>query len=361
MSNKLSRWFYPKINKSVIKDIKKIIDSSYVNEGPFARKLEDKLAKICQRKFCSLTSSGSTALVTALLAAGVKKNDTVFVPGFSFIATANAIKIIGAKPKWVDIDTNTMCLSHEDLIKKIVSFKNKKKIPKFLVTVEVNGYSPNYAKIIKICKKNNIKLITDSAESLGSKYRNKNLGGFGLISTLSFSPNKIMTTGQGGAVLTNDKKMYNKMLAIKYQGNHIRGDGGADTYYLNGLNFKLSDLNAVIGLSQIRLINKRLNNTEKNFKQFKKILSNNNIIFPEIQKGGKRIWIDCIVLKNRNKFIKFLKKKKIAFREFWLPMNKQKSMMSSQNLKNVNFMSERGLWLTSNFDLTKKDIDETFN
>ena len=112
MSNKLSRWFYPKINKSVIKDIKKIIDSSYVNEGPFARKLEDKLAKICQRKFCSLTSSGSTALVTALLAAGVKKNDTVFVPGFSFIATANAIKIIGAKPVLIDIVIDTMCLSH---------------------------------------------------------------------------------------------------------------------------------------------------------------------------------------------------------------------------------------------------------
>lgn len=361
MSNKLSRWFYPKINKSVIKDIKKIIDSSYVNEGPYARKLENKLAKVCQRKFCSLTSSGSTALVTALLAAGVKKNDTVFVPGFSFIATANAIKIIGAKPKWIDIDTDTMCLCHSDLIKKIYSYKNKKKLPKFLVTVEVNGYSPNYNEIIKICKKNNIKLITDSAESLGSKYMNKNLGSFGLISTLSFSPNKIMTTGQGGAVLTNDKKIYNKMLAIKYQGNHIRGDGGADKYYLNGLNFKLSDLNAVLGLSQIGLIKKRLNNTEKNFKQMKKILGNDNIIFPKIQSGGKRIWIDCIVLKNKQNFIKFLKTKKIAFREFWLPMNKQKSMISNQNLKNVNFISQKGIWLTSNFDLTKKNINETLN
>ena len=97
------------------------------------------------------------------------------------------------------------------------------------------------------------------------------------------------------------------------------------------------------------------------FCRFFEVLVSAYIIFPEIQKGGKRIWIDCIVLKNRNKFIEFLKKKKIAFREFWLPMNKQKSMMSSQNLKNVNFISQRGLWLTSNFDLTKKDIDETFN
>ena len=357
MNKILSKWFYPKINNKFLDDIKKIIDSNFVNEGPFSKKFEKKLALKCKRKYCAVTSSGSTALVTALLAIGVKKNDEVFIPGFSFIATANAIKIIGAKPVWIDIDVNTMCISHEDLLKKI---NRRKKIPKFLVTVEVNGYAPDYKKIISICNKFKIKFITDSAESLGSRYNKKPLGSYGSISVLSFSPNKIITTGQGGAVLTDDKKLYKDILAIKYQGNHIRGDGGADTFYRMGLNFKLSDINCALGLSQINSIDKRLNNTQNNSKAFEKILRNKDIFFPKIHKGGKKLWIDCLISKKRLNFLNFLKKNNIGFREFWLPMNKQKSMFTNIYLKNVERVSTQGFWLVSNFDLSKEMIFEKF-
>ena len=357
MNKILSKWFYPKINYKFLNDIKKIVDSNFVNEGPFSKKFEKKLALKCKRKYCAVTSSGSTALLTALLAIGVKKNDEVFIPGFSFIATANAIKIIGAKPVWVDIDASTMCISHDDLSKKI---NKRKKIPKYLVTVEVNGYAPDYKKIISICNKFKIKFITDSAESLGSRYNKKPLGSYGAISTLSFSPNKIITTGQGGAVLTDDKKLYKDILAIKYQGNHIRGDGGADTFYRMGLNFKLSDINCALGLSQINSIDKRLNNTEKNSKAFEKTLKYKDVFFPKIHQGGKKLWIDCLINKNRFNFINFLKKNNIGFREFWLPMNKQKSMFTNINLKNVELVSKKGFWLVSNFDLSKEMIFKKF-
>ncbi len=357
MSKVLSRWFYPKIDKQYINEVKKIIDSNFVNEGPYSKKFEKKLASICKRKYCAVTSSGSTALLASLLAIGVKKNDEVFIPGFSFIATANAIKIIGAKPVWVDIDIKTMCICHKDLLKKI---KKIKKIPKYLVSVEVNGYSPNYKKINSLCKKYNIKLITDSAESLGSKYFKKPLGGFGVVSALSFSPNKIITTGQGGAVLTNDKKIYRKILAVKYQGNHIRGNGGDDKFYMTGLNFKLSDLNSALGLTQISKINARLSNTNKNSRAFEKIFKNKNIYFPKIQNGGKKLWVDCLIIKNKFDFIRFLEKNKIGYRKFWLPMNKQKSMSYSAKLKNVNMISRKGLWLVSNFDVREKMIFKKF-
>lgn len=225
-----------------------------------------------------------------------------------------------------------------------------------MVTVEVNGYAPDYKKIISICSKFKIKFITDSAESLGSRYNKKPLGSYGVISALSFSPNKIITTGQGGAVLTDDKKLYKDILAIKYQGNHIRGDGGADTFYRMGLNFKLSDINCALGLSQINNIDKRLNNTQKNAKAFEKILSNKDIFFPKIHKGGKKLWVDCLISKKRPNFINFLRKKNIGFREFWLPMNKQKSMFTNINLKNVELVSKKGIWLASNFDLSKEMI-----
>ena len=359
MKKILSTWFYPKIDKKFFHYIEKIIKSNFVNEGPYSKEFQKKLASICNRKYCAVTSSGSTALLTALLAIGVKKNDEVLVPGFSFIATANAIKLIGAKPIWVDIDAENMCISHKDLLKKI---KKKKISPKFLVSVEVNGYAPNYNKVISICKKFNIKLITDSAESLGSKYFEKPLGSFGIASALSFSPNKIITTGQGGAVLTNDKKIFRKILAIKYQGNHERGNGGDDKFYMTGLNFKLSDINCALGLSQISKINNRLANTEQNSKAFQKIFKNNkDIYFPKIQNGGKRLWIDCFLIKKRSQFLKYLNNKNIGYRKFWLPMNKQKSMLSKTNLKNVNKISKIGLWLVSNFDLRKKMIFKKLN
>ena len=355
MKNVIEKWFYPKINYNFFKDVKKIIKSNFVNEGPYSKIFEKKLAKICNRKYCAVTSSGSTALVTALLAIGVKKNDEVLVPGFSFIATANAIKLIGAKPIWVDIEKDHMCISHNDLLKKIEKLK---KIPKYLVSVEVNGYAPNYKKIISICNKYKIKLITDSAESLGSKYYKKPLGSFGIASALSFSPNKIITSGQGGAVLTDNKKIFKKILAVKYQGNHIRGDGGADKFYTTGLNFKLSDINCALGLSQLKDIHARLNNTKKNSAIYERLLKNKSLIFPKIQQGGKKLWVDCILQKNKSNFIDFLRKNKIGYREFWLPMNKQKSMFSNNKLKNVDYISARGIWLASNFDLTKEMISE---
>lgn len=358
-SNSLKSWFYPKIPKISLRYLKKVIQTNFINEGPYAKKFEKLIAKLTNRKYCSVTSSGSTALVTSLLALGVKKNDEVLVPGFSFIATVNAIKLIGAIPIFIDVNVNTFCACEIDLLKKL---KNKKKYPKYLVTVEVNGRSPNYKEILKICKKYKIKLITDSAESIGSNYYNRALGSIGEISTTSFSPNKILSTGQGGAIMTNSLKLYKNILSIKYQGNHIRGDGGSDKYNQLGLNFKLSDLNCVIGISQIIHVEKRLENTERNYDTFKKYLKGKyNIKFLPIQKNGKRLWIDCLVLKNRNKFLEFLKKEKIAFREFWLPMNMQKSMNEHKvKLPNVNFISKRGVWLASNFDIKKRDIIEKF-
>jgi perosamine synthetase len=356
MKNTINKWFYPKINKSAVNNINRIINNSYVNEGPFGKKFENKISKICDRKYCAITSSGSTALVTALLAVGVKKNDKIFLPGFSFIATANAVKIIEAKPIWIDVDINNMCISHVDLLKKI---KSTKKIPKYLISVEVNGYAPDYKKIKSICKKYNIILITDSAESFGSSYYSRKLGGIGLVSILSFSPNKVITTGQGGAVLTNSKKIYKKILAIKFQGNDKRGDGGSDRYYMKGLNFKLSDINSIIGLTQLNEIKKRLSNTKKNYLIYKKLIENKDVFFPNIQPGGKRLWVDCIA-RNRKNFIKFLKSKNVAFRKFWLPMNEQKSMSSKTVLKNTKYLSKNGIWLSSNFDLTVKMINEKF-
>ena len=233
----ISNWFYPVIpNKSKI-IINNILNSGFINEGLVSKNFENKINKITGRKYSSVVTNGTSAITLGLIALGVKKNDLVAVPAFSYIATINAISIIGAKPFFIDVNVENFCICENDLEKKI---KNKK--IKYLVTVEVNGRSPNYNKLFNLSKKYNFKILTDSAESLGSKFKKKSLCNYGIISCTSFSPNKIISTGQGGLIMTNSKKIYRKILSIKYQGHHIRGDGGSDKFFYKGFNFKLSDI-----------------------------------------------------------------------------------------------------------------------
>lgn len=347
----ISKWFYPIIPAKANNVLKNILKLGYINEGIVSKKFSNKLNKITGRRYSTVTSNGTSAITLGLLALGVKKNDIIGVPGFSYIATVNAISIIGARPLFIDISKESFCICEKDLEKKI-----KKTKFKFLVTVEVNGRSPNYKKIVEITKKNKIKILTDSAESLGSKSFGKNLCKFGDISCTSFSPNKIISTGQGGLIMTDSKYLFKKILSIKYQGHHIRGNGGADKFFLKGFNFKLSDINSALGVSQINLIRKRLKNTEKLNKIYSKYLTKFGFEFPNIQKTGLRLWCDCIT-KNKKKAIKFLKKNKIGFREFWITLNKQKPYFEKKKLKNCDFISNHGIWLASNFNIKPNKLE----
>ena len=360
MKNTLGQWFYPITPKKSHQFVKKVMDSGFINEGEVSKLLAKKIAKICNRKYATTVSSGSTGLVAALLALGVKKNDTVIVPGFSFIATANAVSLIGAKIHFIDIDLKTFCICEKELESQLIKFKKKKINISAVVTVEVNGRSPNYKKINSLSKRYNFPVITDSAEALGSKYFKKPLGSFGNLSVISLSPNKVITSAQGGVVLSDSKKLINKVEAIKKQGNHIRGDGGSDTFYMKGLNFKLSDIHSAIALGQINLIKKRLNNLSKVNEAFKKYLPKNLFYFPKIVGGGKRLWVDCLV-SDKKKAYKFLVSNKISYRDFWVPMNLQESYKNLNfRLKNSLQVSKKGIWLASNFDIKVKDIQNLF-
>tara|TARA_Y100000590_G_scaffold83476_2_gene93061 strand:+ start:13808 stop:14899 length:1092 start_codon:yes stop_codon:yes gene_type:complete len=358
MKNTLSKWFYPITTPKSLDKVKSVIKSGFINEGVLSNTLSKKIAKICSRKYATSVSSGSTGLVAALLALGIKKNDIVLIPGFTFIATANAVSLIGANIHFVDIDLKSFCICENKLEIELKKLKKKKKKISALITVEVNGRSPNYEKILKLSKKFNFPIITDSAEALGSKYNNKPLGSYGDISVISLSPNKIVTSAQGGIVLTNKKKLINLIEAIKKQGNHVRGDGGSDKFYTKGLNFKLSDVHSAIALGQLNLLKKRLNNLKKINNTFKKLLPKDLFYFPKMIGGGNRLWVDCLVT-NKVKAIKFLKKKRIAYREFWIPLNIQKAYSSSNyNLANAHFASKHGLWLSSNFEIKPNHIIE---
>ena len=331
--------------------LKKVLKSAFFNEGTQTRELEKKIAKILKVKYCLFTTSGTTALFLALKALGIKNNDEVIVPNITFAATANAVSMAGGKPIFVDVNPLNILINEKSLLKKI------SKKTKFVIPVHVSGRGNNIERIIKVCKKRSIKVVEDAAEAFGSKINGRNLGTFGEVGCFSFAPNKIITTGQGGLVVTNNKKIYKKLKIFKDQGRVGPTTGGEDNYVSLGFNLKFTNLQAALGLSQIRELKWRIKKLKKihNF-YLKKIKQNDNfkIINFDLYKGELPLWTD-VWCEDRNKLVKFLETKNIFCRYYWKPLNMTRPYKTSfKNLNNSKKLIGKLMWLPSSLDMTYK-------
>ena len=353
MKNTNFHWFSPSFDEAEKKRLSKLIDTNFLNEGVVTREFEKKIANYLKVKYAVCVTSGTSALFLSLMANGIGQGDEVIIPNFTFIATANAVTLSGAKPVFTDILPNNLTISVESLESLIT-----KKV-KAIISVDVNGRSCDYQKLYLICKKYNLKLITDSAEALGSMSQKKYLGTYGDCGCFSFSAAKSISTGQGGMVVTNNKKIYSRLLELKDQGRRFRGTGGNDIHPTLGFNFKFTDLQASVGISQFDKLNKRIKNFHLRDKMYTKYLEHiKEIIIPEKKSGEVLQWFDILVLKKRNGLIEFLKNNKIGFRQFWYPVNYNKPYKSNlkKKFKNSYNISNQGIWLPSNFDITASDI-----
>ena len=343
-------WFIPSFDLEEKKNISKVIDSNYLNEGIYVAEFEKKIAKLVDRKFCVCVTSGTIAIALSLMAFKTSDEDEVIIPNFTFIATANAAKLANVKIVFADINADRFDISITDIEKKITSKT------KFIVPVDVNGRAADYKRIGYLKKKYGLKIITDSSEGFGSSFNKKKIGSFGDISCFSFSAAKTISTGQGGAIVTDDKNIYNKLLELKDQGRRVRGSGGDDLHPVIGYNFKYTNLQAAVGLSQLKKLRQRLHKFKKRDLLYRKYLSENeNIIFPKINKDEILQWFD-IRVKSKKKLIHFLKKKNIDVRSFWYPINSQKPYKTNEKFLNSRLVSSTGLWLPSYFDITKDEI-----
>ena len=354
MKNKKLNWFEPKVGKTEYEYVKKVIDLNYPNQGFFTKEFENKISKILKTQYTVAVPSGTTALYLALKALGVGKKDNIVVPNITFVATANAVVMTGAKVILVDIDKNNLgiCLNS---LKKITS---KKKI-KAIIPVHISGRASNILEIISFAKKNKIKVVEDAAEAFYSKNVNF-LGSFGDVGCFSFSPNKIITTGQGGAIITSNKKIYLDLLKLRDQGRigKVTG-GGEDKIVSAGYNFKFPNILSAIGLAQLKKLAKRkktLNNIHDIYKKNLKFNKNFKIFSFEQQKGEIPLWTDAYS-SSRNKLILMLKKKGIECRKFWKPLNSLPPYKKSfRNFPNSKAYLNKLFWLPSNFSMTQKDV-----
>lgn len=346
-------WWEPKVGTKEKILIEKVFKSNFLNDGDYTAEFEKKVAALVGSKYAIGVTSGTIAMFLSLKALGVGNGDEVIVPDMTFIATANAAQMCGAKVVLVDVDPETLTISIEG-IKKALTKKTKVIMP-----VHVSGRAADMENILKIADQNNIFVVEDAAEGFMSKHNGKYLGTFGHLGCFSFSPPKIITMGQGGIILTDDDDIYKNLRMLKDQGRPVRGTGGNDIHEVVGYNFKLTNLQAAVGLGQLTYLKKRMERMSKiNFLYRKYLKDAKGIkIFDVNLSGGELpLWTDALVEK-RDKLDDFLKEKGIDCRRFWFPIHSQKPYKLSDKLyPNSTKLSPQSLWLPSAFTLTDNDI-----
>ena len=232
-----------------------------------ARTFETELAKLIGVEYCHLCSNGTAALCIALASSGIGAGDEIIVPPFTFIATIEAVLAVGAVPIFSDID-DTLCMAPESL-ESIITPRTKAVLP-----VHMCGAMAHIDKIKNICLQNGLVLIEDACQSVGGTFKGKSLGTFGQMGCFSFDPVKTITCGEGGAVVTDDKKLY--MLADAYADHghdHLGNDRGLEGHSILGNNYRISELNAAVGLAQLRKLDVILGKQRAHKKIIKDALS----------------------------------------------------------------------------------------
>ena len=335
-----------KVKRKLINYIKK---DHWLTEYKITENFEKKFSKFTNSKHCICFPNGTLTMSSILACLGLKKNAEVLVSNYTMVATANVVKFVNLKLKLVDISENDLCMCPIDLKKKIT------KNTKVVIYTQMNGRVGQIKEIRKICNKKKIFLIEDSAHAIGSYIKDTHIGNSGIAASFSFSMPKLITMGQGGAVITNNKNLATK---LRYYKNFGRKKSGEDIHNFLGYNFKITDIQSLLALEQLNDIKKRIKIKKNIYKRYKENLKNNsNIKFFDFNKD-ETPWSVDIYSDKIKKIKKILIKNKIHTREVYPPLNSQKIYKNFKGLPVSNYYCHRGLWLPSSIDLKNKDIDK---
>ena len=356
----------PVFNGNEQKYLSECIKTNFVSSvGEKVTEFENKIAKFTGSKYAVATVNGTNALHIAIKLSGVKSGDEVISQALTFVATCNAIKYVGASPIFVDVDKDTMGLSpyalkdflRKNAIKRFNGTFNKNTGKKIAACIPMHtyGFPCRIKQICDICDEWGINVVEDAAESLGSYVGKNHTGTFSLIASLSFNGNKIITTGGGGMLITNNLKLAKRA-------KHITTTAKIPHAYEFihdevGYNYRMPNINAALGCAQMEQINKFLIKKKKlakfwcNFFEKKKI----SIIRP-LKGNQPNYWLNTIIFnskKERVKFLNFTNKKGIMTRPVWKLMSELKMFKKYQNdgVKNSIWLQERAVNIPSSVPL----------
>lgn len=326
---------------------KYMLEDNFITEHKKTEQLEKMICEYLNIKHCIMTTSGTTAIMLSLMAFDFEEDDEVIVPNYTMIATINSVKMLKLKPIIIDVDTDTCTLNLEE-IKKHINHKTK-----CILHVSLNNRYKNMNELVEYCKENNLYLVEDAAQSLGCRIDGKNLGTFGDLGCFSLSTPKIISTGQGGFVVSNNDNYANKIRMMK---NFGRKESGKDDFVVFGINLKFTDIQAVIGIEQMKKMNYRVKRLREIYDLYYQELK--DIVKMKVPLSDEWIpWFVDIYLEEREELMKYLKKHKISTRPVYGEINKTPVYYEDKTLENSHYICNHGLFLPSYITLTNEDVN----
>ncbi len=338
------------------------LDSTYVSSiGKYVDKFERMIAEFTGAKYAVCTVNGTAALHTALRLVGVERDDEVITQPLSFVATCNAITYCGASPVFIDVDIDTLGMSPDSLLEFLskrtvrtsngcININSGKRISA-VVPMHTFGHPCRIAEIAIICENFGLSLVEDAAESLGSTYQLKHTGLYSKVAALSFNGNKIITTGGGGMVITNDKD-------IAIRAKHITTTAKLDhpyEFFHNeiGYNYRLPNINAALGCAQVEVLPRLLDSKRFIAKKYAEFFEDTDFVFISEPKNSiSNYWLNALILENRKQrddFLNSLITSGIMVRPIWRLMNKLPMFKEFEccDLKNASWLEDRVVNLPS--------------
>jgi perosamine synthetase len=344
----MRRWWEPVVGAREAERLAAVVASGYLNDGDVTAELERRIAALCDVPHAVATTSGTSALFLALAAAGIGPGDEVLVPDLTFIATASAVVLAGATPVLVDVEERTLGMDPR-AAGEAVTPRTRAMIP-----VHVSGRSADLPGLLAVARRFDLVVVEDAAEALGSRNHGAALGAHGHLGCFSFSPNKTLTTGQGGMVITRDARAERRLRELKDQGRATRGTGGDDVHASVGFNFKLTNLQAAVGLAQLEELPARLLHQRRLYELYRARLR----VLP-FADGEVPQWVEAIFDDGaaRDAAHDRLLAAGWETRKLWHPLHTQAPYRADgRRFPVASRLSPRLLWLPSSLGMTDDDV-----
>lgn len=349
----------PEIDENEIRAVTKVLKTHNIAQGKKVFDFEKKFSKFCGSKYAIATNNGTSALHTTLYTVGIKENDQVITTPFTFVATANAILMVGAKPSFVDINPETYNIDPSKIEKAIT------KKTKAIIVVDLYGQPADFDEINKIANKYNLLVIEDAAQSVNAEYNNKKSGNLADISCFSFYATKNITCGEGGAITTNNEKFY---LKAKQFINHGQTVTGGYDYIDIGYNYRMTNIQAAILLEQLKKVHDITKIRQRNAQRYNKAFKNvtglkipyiSSDVIHAFHQYTIRITNDFPV--SRDNLISYLLRKNIQTKVYYPKLlfeySHLKKISTWQDSPNAHKAAEEVLSLPNHSGLSLKDID----
>jgi len=360
----------PNIAGNEWKYVKDCLDTGWVSSvGAYVNQFENMVAEFAGCKYGVATSNGTAALQVALQLANVQRDDYVIVPNVTFIASVNSIKYSGANPILIDVDPQTWQMDLnllKDFLENETGQKNGQcvylkndRVIKCIMPVHVLGNVCDMDRLMKLADEYNLAIVEDATESLGSYYKGRHTGGFGLLGCFSFNGNKIITTGGGGVIVTNNEELAKKA-------KHLTTQAKSDTFeYIHdevGYNFRLVNVLAAMGVAQMELLPSFIKRKKTIDAMYKKQLGGvGDITFQKVEPSvDPNCWLFTLMTDKQKMVLQILNDHKMQSRPFWVPMNKLRMFQNDVYYTKddrSDFVYKRCLSIPCSTNITDVEID----